>query len=270
MGSHSLELIMNGLVVLAACVCASSAQLIARAVLPTHQAHQFHAQDEFGQFSFGHAGGPSARTESRDAYGVTTGSYQYLDAFGLIQTVNYISDAAGFRVVGTNLPAGPAAVAETPEVAAARAEHLAAVEAAAAAAAAAPEEVVEVVAVEEAAPAEVVAERKKRQAILPALAYNGLHAVGYNGLLAPFPLAAHGLLAGTPAEIVANVELPVATVKAAEAVEALVVAAAADPLAAALPLAGAYALPAPAVAAREATLTEIKLNPGHATFYRVD
>merc|ERR1711970_1601687 len=271
MGSHSLELIMNGLVVLAACVCASSAQLIARAVLPTHQAHQFHAQDEFGQFSFGHAGGPSARTESRDAYGVTTGSYQYLDAFGLIQTVNYISDAAGFRVVGTNLPAGPAAVAETPEVAAARAEHLAAVEAAAAAAAAAPEEVVEVVAVEEAAPAEVVAERKKRQAILPALAYNGLPAaVGYNGLLAAYPLAAHGLLAGTPAEIVADVELPVATVKAAEAVEAPVVAAAAAPVAAALPLAGAYALPAPAVAAREATLTEIKLNPGHATFYRVD
>jgi len=272
---------MNGLVVLAACVCASSAQLVARAVLPTHQAHQFHAQDEFGQFSFGHAGGPSARTESRDAYGVTTGSYQYVDAHGLIQTVNYISDAAGFRVVGTNLPAGPAAVAETPEVAAARAEHLAAVEAAAAAAAAAPEEVVEVVAVEEAAPAEVVAERKKRQAILPALAYNGLpaavgynglHAVGYNGLLAPYPLAAHGLLAGTPAEIVADVELPVATVKAAEAVEAPVVAAAAAPVAAALPLAGAYALPvaAPAVAAREATLTEIKLNPGHATFYRVD
>merc|ERR1711970_1525800 len=257
MGSHSLELIMNGLVVLAACVCASSAQLVARAVLPTHQAHQFHAQDEFGQFSFGHAGGPSARTESRDAYGVTTGSYQYVDAYGLIQTVNYISDAAGFRVDGTNLPTGPvvpataplvgpAPVVETPEVAAARAEF-------------------------EAAPAEVVAERKKRQAILPALAYNGLHAVGYNGLLAPYPLAAHGLLAGTPAEIVADVELPVATVKAAEAVETPVVAAAA-PVAAALPLAGAYALPVagPAVAAREATLTEIKLNPGHATFYRVD
>merc|ERR1719315_129772 len=125
---------MNGLVVLAACVCASSAQLIARAVLPTHQAHQFHAQDEFGQFSFGHAGGPSARTESVDAY-------------GLIQTVNYISDAAGFRVVGTNLPTGPvvpataplvgpAPVVETPEVAAARAEFEAAFEAAVAAAAA--------------------------------------------------------------------------------------------------------------------------------------
>merc|ERR1712020_606814 len=123
MGSHSLELIMNGLVVLAACVCASSAQLIARAVPTTHQAHQFHAQDEFGQFSFGHAGGPSARTESRDAYGVTTGSYQYLDAHGLIQTVNYISAAAGFRVVGTNLPVGPvvSVPVETSEVTAARA-----------------------------------------------------------------------------------------------------------------------------------------------------
>merc|ERR1712198_610446 len=200
MGSHSLVLIMNGLVVLAACICASSAQIIARAALPGHQSHQFHAQDEFGQFSFGHAGGPSARTESRDAYGVTTGSYQYLDAHGLIQTVNYISDAAGFRVVGTNLPVGPAVAVpvETAEVAAARAEFQAAFDAAAAAAAAAPE-VVEVAA-EEAAPAEVVAERKKRQAILPAVAYNGL--------LAPYPLAAHGLLAGTPAEIVADVELP--------------------------------------------------------------
>merc|ERR1719219_2827823 len=79
--------------------------------------HQFHAQDEFGQFSFGHAGGPSARSESRNAYGVTTGSYQYLDGNGLLQTVNYIADPVhGFRVAGTNLPVGPAAIA-APEVA---------------------------------------------------------------------------------------------------------------------------------------------------------
>merc|ERR1711951_208424 len=108
MGSHSLELIMNGLVVLAACICASSAQIIARAALPGHQSHQFHAQDEFGQFSFGHAGGPSARTESRNAYGVTHGSYQYIDANGLLQTANYISDPLnGFRVSATNLPVAP-------------------------------------------------------------------------------------------------------------------------------------------------------------------
>merc|ERR1712180_357523 len=120
--SHSLELSMNGLVVLAACVCAASGQLLvhpARAINPA-QSHQFHAQDEFGQFSFGHAGGPSARTESRNAYGVTQGSYQYVDAYGIIQTVNYVSDAAGFRVAGSNLPVGPVAVVDTPEVAAAK------------------------------------------------------------------------------------------------------------------------------------------------------
>merc|ERR1711962_306947 len=134
---------MNGLVVLAACVCACTGQVLvnpARAIYPG-QSHQFHAQDEFGQFSFGHAGGPSARTESRAANGVTQGSYQYVDANGLLQTVNYIADPFnGFRVSGTNLPAAPPApVQETAEVAAARAEHLAAVDAAAAAAAAAPE-----------------------------------------------------------------------------------------------------------------------------------
>ena len=79
---------------------------------------------------------------------MTRGSYQYVDANGVLQTVNYIADDInGFRVAGTNIPVAPEAVAlagpvapaaaplvapvapeETPEVAAARAEHLAAVE----------------------------------------------------------------------------------------------------------------------------------------------
>merc|ERR1711922_9892 len=76
---------------------------------------------------------------SRDAFGVTRGSYQYVDANGVLQTTHYISDPVnGFRVAATNLPvavstapevaavAGPLPVAETPEVAAARAAHLAA------------------------------------------------------------------------------------------------------------------------------------------------
>merc|ERR1712131_78224 len=154
---------LNGFVVLAAAVCASSAQQvlvggIAGAYNPAPST-QFHAQDEFGQFSFGHAGGPLARTEARNAYGVTTGSYQYVDANGLLQTVNYVADPVnGFQVAGTNLPVGPAApevaplvapifnpeplvapvfdgvapepVQDTPEVAEAKAAHLAAVEAA--------------------------------------------------------------------------------------------------------------------------------------------
>merc|ERR1719205_543478 len=49
---------------------------------------QFHAQDEFGQFSFGFQNINSARSESKDAFGVTRGSYQYVDANNIVQTVN--------------------------------------------------------------------------------------------------------------------------------------------------------------------------------------
>merc|ERR1712106_697859 len=117
--------------------------------IPSTPSSQFHAQDEFGQFSFGYENINSAKTETRDAFGVTRGSYQYVDANGILQTVNYIADPVnGFRVAGTNIPVAPAAqnvalpvapkapvveplvapvpVMETPEVAAARAEHLAA------------------------------------------------------------------------------------------------------------------------------------------------
>jgi len=120
---------------------------------------QFHAQDEFGQFSFGYQNINSAKTETKDAFGVTRGSYQYVDANGVLQTVNYIADDVnGFRVAGTNIPVAPEAAPvvapvapvaaplvapvapeETPEVAAARAEHLAAVEKAKADASAADE-----------------------------------------------------------------------------------------------------------------------------------
>merc|ERR1719394_2036842 len=114
---------------------------------------QFHAQDEFGQFSFGYQNINSAKSETRDAFGVTRGSYQYVDANGVLQTVNYIADpVTGFRVAGTNIPVAPevapvaaplvapVAPVETPEVAAARAEHLAAHEKAKAESAAAASE----------------------------------------------------------------------------------------------------------------------------------
>merc|ERR1739842_250012 len=71
---------------------------------------QFQSQDEFGQFSFGYQNINSAKTESKDAFGVTRGSYQYVDANGALQTVNYIADDInGFRVAGTNIPVAPAA-----------------------------------------------------------------------------------------------------------------------------------------------------------------
>merc|ERR1712112_624612 len=262
MGSSLCGAIMNRFVVLAACVCASSAQQvlvggIAGAYNPAPST-QFHAQDEFGQFSFGHAGGPLARTEARNAYGVTTGSYQYVDANGLLQTVNYVADPVnGFRVAGTNLPVGPAvpaaapleapvfdlpvpvAVEDTPEVAAAKAEFQAAFDEAAAAA----------------------ADRKKREAeevavaaapAIAALPYP--YAAGLNLAYAGLPVAAavaHAPLVKSVVETPATVETEVA----------------ATPV---ISYAAAPAAVAAAAPSRDAVLTQIKLNPGHATFYRVD
>ncbi|XP_046383579.1 calphotin-like [Ischnura elegans] len=104
---------------------------------PVEVSSQYHAQDELGQYSYGYAGGPSAKSEVRTWDGITRGGYSYIDAEGKVQTVNYVADPVnGFRVAATNLPVGPEApvvpalqtVPDTAEVAAAKAEHLAAVE----------------------------------------------------------------------------------------------------------------------------------------------
>ncbi|XP_071537545.1 uncharacterized protein [Panulirus ornatus] len=89
---------------------------------------QYGAQNEFGQYAFGYNAGFNARAEMRDAFGNVRGSFNYLDANGQMQSQQYVADALGFRVAGTNLPEAPApAVPEySPEVAAARAAHQAA------------------------------------------------------------------------------------------------------------------------------------------------
>merc|ERR1740116_516990 len=45
------------------------------------------------------------------------GSYSYVDANGVVQTTNYIADGAGFRVQATNLPVAPVAPEVEPLVA---------------------------------------------------------------------------------------------------------------------------------------------------------
>nr|XP_027220837.1 formin-like protein 5 [Penaeus vannamei] len=49
----------------------------------------------------------SSRAETRDAFGVVRGSYNYVDSEGKVQTQHYVADALGFRVSGTNLPVAP-------------------------------------------------------------------------------------------------------------------------------------------------------------------
>merc|ERR1712088_174738 len=137
---------------------------------------QFHAQDEFGQFSFGHQDINSAKVESRDAFGNVRGSYQYVDANGILQTVNYIADPVnGFRVEATNLPVGPS----VPEIPA----------------------LVSPVAAEAAAAEDVSAERKRREAE-PVEAEYGVPAAPIVTVV-PTPLVHH-----IPAPVVHHVPTP--------------------------------------------------------------
>ncbi|XP_055533893.1 cuticle protein 19.8-like [Wyeomyia smithii] len=118
------------------------------AAAPAEVTNQFHAQDELGQYSYGYSGGLSAKTETKSLDGVTRGSYTFLDAENKVQTVSYTADAVnGFRAEASNMPVAPVEthtapepVQDTPEVAQAKSEHLAAVEEVKARNAAAPAE----------------------------------------------------------------------------------------------------------------------------------
>merc|ERR1712106_163137 len=125
------------------------------AAAPYTAGSQFHAQDEFGNLNYGYANINSVKQEVRNTYGGVTGGYSYVDANGELQQVQYIADGAGFRVADSRLPVAPVydgvaptfnpeplvaptfnpvlpvAPVDTPEVAEAKAAHLAAVAAAA-------------------------------------------------------------------------------------------------------------------------------------------
>merc|ERR1711994_834135 len=107
----------------AAPVVAQPAPVVGQAAAP--EGSQYHAQDDIGQYSFGYSDGNSVKQEVKTADGVIRGAYSYVDADGIVQTVNYIADGLGFRVGATNLPvhevdapaAAPVAVAAAPAVA---------------------------------------------------------------------------------------------------------------------------------------------------------
>merc|ERR1712156_261178 len=112
---------------------------------------QFAAGDEFGNTQYGYSNLHAAKHEVGNAFTGVQGSYQYVDPAGKLQTVTYVADALGFRTEDSRLPVhvaelpvapvheydlpvapvydgvAPTPVEDTPEVAAAKAEHLAAV-----------------------------------------------------------------------------------------------------------------------------------------------
>merc|ERR1711971_1209257 len=88
---------------------------------------QFHAQDEFGNLNYGYANINSAKQESGNTYGGVQGAYSYVDANGDLQRVEYVADDLGFRVKDSELPVAPE---DIPEVKAAKAAHMVALQAA--------------------------------------------------------------------------------------------------------------------------------------------
>lgn len=138
-------IIVSALVVVASASPALLASPVYTAQSPIRS--QYHSQDGHGQYSYGYNGDLSAKVESRSLDGVTRGSYSYVDAQGLLQTVQYTADSVnGFQAAATNLPTAPidnglapAPVQDTPEVQAAKIEHARAYNEAAYRAAASPD-----------------------------------------------------------------------------------------------------------------------------------
>merc|ERR1712001_657761 len=105
---------------------------------------QFHAQDEFGNLNYGYTNINSAKQEVGNTYGGVQGAYSYVDANGELQRVEYVADGLGFRVADSRLPVAPVykgvapvfepelpvAPEDTPEVKAAKAAHMEALQAA--------------------------------------------------------------------------------------------------------------------------------------------
>merc|ERR1712061_329551 len=75
---------------------------------------QFHAGDEFGNSQYGYSNLNTAKHEIGNAFGQKSGSYQYVDPNGKLQTVTYVADELGFRTVDSRLPVAPVHDAELP------------------------------------------------------------------------------------------------------------------------------------------------------------
>jgi len=78
-------------------------------------ASQYHSQDEFGQFAFGHASLGQAHSQTRDFTGAVRGSYTYVNPDGEQVVAHYVADAGGFRVSSNALPVAPTFDGVAPE-----------------------------------------------------------------------------------------------------------------------------------------------------------
>jgi len=222
---------------------------------------QFHSQDEFGNTGYGYTNINSAKHEVGHPLVGVSGGYSFVDANNELQTVSYIADGRGFQVKATNLPVAPTfnpeplvaptfnpelpvAPVDTAEVAAAKADHAAAhaeINAREKRSTPASTEVLEIKPLEvKALPLTYGTYGPFAGAVAP---FAGAYAAGYaplTGAFAPHYLGAPVAPLGYKAPFLAPAAAPLKAVVAA------------------------------VPGAAEATLTKIKLTPGHAIAYKVE
>merc|ERR1712168_529084 len=238
-----------------ATIAAAPAAIAPLPVAPLTQ--QFHSQDEFGNTGYGYTNINSAKHEVGHPLVGVSGGYSFVDANNELQTVSYVADGRGFQVKATNLPVAPVfegkapvfnpelpvAPVDTAEVAAAKADHAAAhaeINAREKRSTPASTEVLEIKPLEvKALPLTYGTYGPFAGAVAP---FAGAYAGGYalNGAFAPHYLGAPVAPLGYKAPLLAPAAAPLKAVVAA------------------------------VPGAAEATLTKIKLTPGHAIAYKVE
>merc|ERR1711872_1147290 len=196
---------------------------------------QFHSQDEFGNTGYGYTNINSAKHEVGHPLVGVSGGYSFVDANNELQTVSYIADGRGFQVKATNLPVAPTFNPELPV---------------------APVDTAEVAAAKAdhaAAHAEINArEKRSTPASTEVLEIKPLEVKAL-----PLTYGTYGPFAGGDAPLTGAF----APHYLALGYKAPLLAPAAAPL---------KAVVAAVPGAAEATLTKIKLTPGHAIAYKVE
>lgn len=105
---------------LVGCALSAAIQPTTRQILFEPLRSQYHAQDIYGQYSYGYNDGFNAKSEVKTADGVTRGFYRLLHADGQPHFVAYIVDP----VHGYRINSGIPIVQDTPEVTRAKAAHM--------------------------------------------------------------------------------------------------------------------------------------------------
>ncbi|KAF2884612.1 hypothetical protein ILUMI_21562 [Ignelater luminosus] len=187
---------MNALVILAIAIAAVNAKPLGEQIVAV-------TQDTLGNYDLKYAINGISRAEHRDADGLVSGGFSYIDPHGVLRKTIYTAGKHGFHAIGTDIPLP---VGDTPEVAIAKSAHIELLRAAQ------PVETVPVPAIPVAAPAAVVPAVRSISVAAPAAVLEVPRAIA----LPAAPAVASVALPAAP--VVRSIALPAAPAVASVAV----------------------------------------------------